>query len=318
MPPEGTSGKNLVADPSEAGMRLDLFVTRHIADASRSAVQRWIRDGLVTLDGKPVRASAAVASGAVVHVARPTTRPSPLEAEPLPLDILYEDDDLIVVDKPAGMVVHPAPGHDRGTVVNALLHRLPQLRGVGGVARPGIVHRLDKGTSGVMVVAKHDAAHRILSRQFHDREVRKSYLALVWGRPAAGLRLDAPIGRDPHERKKMSVRSRRSRQASTTIVQVEPLGDVSLVRAEIGTGRTHQIRVHLAGAHHSVVGDSLYGGTRRKLPPALAAVGRLDRPFLHAHRLELRHPADGRLMVFESPLPEALDRLLTALRNRSV
>jgi 23S rRNA pseudouridine1911/1915/1917 synthase len=239
------------------------------------------------------------------------------EAESLTVPVLYDDEWLAVVDKPAGMVVHPAVGHRRGTLVNALLHQIGGLSGVGGAERPGIVHRLDRGTSGVMVVAKNDEAHRALSQQFQTRTVGKEYLALVWGAPRPGEALSQPIGRDPRHRKKMSSRARRARPAITRILSTEPLGGVSLVRATIGTGRTHQIRVHLSEAGHPVVGDALYGGERRSVPPRLAALAGLDRPFLHAARLTIIHPADGRTMTVDAPLPADLDRVLQALRRAS-
>ena len=244
----------------------------------------------------------------------PTPRP-----EALPLAILYQDRDLIVVDKPAGMVVHPAAGHASGTLVNALLHHVDDLSGIGGEKRPGIVHRLDRGTSGLMVVAKHDAAHEELARQFHDREVEKEYVALVWGVVQAGRRIDAPIGRDPANRKKMSARARRSREAVTRIVarRASPAASLTLAQVAIHTGRTHQIRVHLSAIGHPIVGDSLYGGVRRRVPGDLRAVTHLDRPFLHAARLAFTHPADGRRMEFDSELPEDLQRVLDELRERT-
>ena len=199
------------------------------------------------------------------------------------------------------MVVHPAAGHAGGTLVNALLHHVDDLSGIGGEKRPGIVHRLDRGTSGLMVVAKHDAAHEELARQFHDREVEKEYVALVWGTVQAGRRIDAPIGRDPVNRKKMSAQARRSRTAVTRIVRAEPLGPaLTLAHVAIYTGRTHQIRVHLSAIGHPVVGDSLYGGVHRRVRGDLHAVKQLDRPFLHAARLAFKHPDDGRRMEFTS------------------
>jgi 23S rRNA pseudouridine1911/1915/1917 synthase len=234
--------------------------------------------------------------------------------EALPLPILYQDADLIVVDKPAGMVVHPAAGHDSGTLVNALLHHVTDLSGIGGEKRPGIVHRLDRGTSGLMVVAKNDAAHEELSRQFHDREVEKEYVALVWGEVLAGRRIDAPIGRDPGDRKKMSARARRSREAVTRITRAEPFGRaLTLARVAIHTGRTHQIRVHLSAIGHPIVGDSLYGGVHRRVPGDLRAITHLDRPFLHAARLAFTHPTDGRRMEFESVLPPDLQQVVDEL-----
>ncbi len=247
--------------------------------------------------------------------------PEPLEpiprAEPIDVPILYQDADLAVVDKPAGMVVHPAAGHASGTLVNALLHHLSDLSGVGGEKRPGIVHRLDRGTSGVMVVAKHDRAHEELARQFHDREVEKDYLALVWGVVQAGRRIDTPIGRDPGDRKKMSARARRSREAVTRIVRAEHLNPaVTLAQIAIHTGRTHQIRVHLSAIGHPVVGDSVYGGVHRHVPGDTRAVNRLERPFLHAARLVFKHPTDGRRMEFLSALPQDLQLVLDELRAK--
>ncbi len=239
-------------------------------------------------------------------------RPTP---EPLPLAVIYDDADIVVVDKPAGMVVHPAAGHRTGTLVNALLHHVRGLSGIGGTERPGIVHRLDRGTSGVMIVAKHDRAHRELARQFHDREVEKEYVALVWGRVRAGERLDEPIGRDRRHRQKMSSRSGRARPAVTLITSVEALRGVSLARIRLGTGRTHQIRVHLSEHGHPVVGDALYGGTRSKVAAHLAVTAHLGRPFLHAARLSLTHPITGLPMTFEAPLPRDLVAVLEKLRQ---
>jgi 23S rRNA pseudouridine1911/1915/1917 synthase len=213
-------------------------------------------------------------------------------------------------------VVHPAAGHESGTLVNALLHHVDDLSGIGGEKRPGIVHRLDRGTSGLMVVAKHDAAHEELARQFREREIEKEYVALVWGDVHAGRRIDAPIGRDPSNRKKMSARARRSREAVTRIVRAERLHPMlTLVRVAIHTGRTHQIRVHLSAIGHPVVGDALYGGVHRRVAGDVRAVTHLARPFLHAARLVFQHPADGREMAFESPLPDDLQRILDEIQE---
>jgi 23S rRNA pseudouridine1911/1915/1917 synthase len=245
--------------------------------------------------------------------------PPPADATPaaqaLPLDIVYEDHDLLVVNKSAGMVVHPAAGHADGTLVNALLHAVQDLSGIGGERRPGIVHRLDRDTSGLMVVAKNDAAHVALTQQFHDREVDKEYVALVWGVVQSGRRIDVPIGRDPVHRRKMSARARRARTAVTRVTAAERLRGVSLLHVAIATGRTHQIRVHLSAIGHPIVGDRLYGGTRRFLPADLRALKRLPRPFLHAARLSFRHPADGRRMEFTAPLPDDLQTVLDALHT---
>ena len=299
------------------GLRLDRYLASVLAEHSRSQIQRLIKDGQVQLDGRPAKANHAVKVGQAISLEIPEPVDSTLTPEALPLPIVYQDHDLLVVDKPAGMVVHPAAGHSSGTLVNALLHHVDDLSGIGGERRPGIVHRLDRGTSGLMVVAKHDAAHEELARQFHDREVEKQYLALVWGGVSAGRRIDEPIGRDPSNRKKMSARSRRAREAVTRIVRAEPIGNaLTLVLVAIYTGRTHQIRVHLSAIGHPVVGDALYGGVRRRVPGDIRAVGHLDRPFLHAAYLAFTHPVDGRRMEFTSELPADLQRVLDELRPK--
>jgi 23S rRNA pseudouridine1911/1915/1917 synthase len=304
--------------PEDAeGSRLDRFLASALAGRSRSQIQRLIKDGAVRLDGRAARANQLIRAGQTVEMDAPEPAPSPVEPEALPLVVRYEDADLLVVDKPAGMVVHPAAGHDRGTLVNALLHHVKDLSGIGGEKRPGIVHRLDRGTSGLMVVAKHDRAHEALARQFHDREVEKEYSALVWGEVVAGRRIDEPIGRDPSNRKKMSARARRSRAAATRIVRAEPFGRaLTLVQVAIHTGRTHQIRVHLSAIGHPIVGDALYGGVHRRVAGDLRAVLHLERPFLHAARLAFAHPSDDRRLEFTSPLPEDLQHVVDELRAR--
>jgi 23S rRNA pseudouridine1911/1915/1917 synthase len=314
-PDSSNHEERLVADAEEAGLRIDVFLARRLPSLSRSQIQRLIKAGHITAGDRPIKTSALVTPGLAVRVVLPAAEPADPIAESLPIEILYDDADVVVINKPAGMVVHPAPGHPRGTLVNALLHHVSGLSGIGGKERPGIVHRLDRGTSGVMVIAKHDRAHRDLSRQFRDRTVVKEYIALVWGRVATGQTLDQPIGRDPRDRRKMSSRAPRGRNAITTVLVVEVLGALSLVRLAIGTGRTHQIRVHLSEAGHAVVGDALYGGVRRRLPPALAPVTRLERPFLHAAQVEFDHPADGRRLSFRAPLPDDLADTLLALRR---
>jgi 23S rRNA pseudouridine1911/1915/1917 synthase len=296
-----------VVEPEHEGLRLDRFLAAEVPHQSRSQIQRLIEAGHVALPrAKVVKANVALREGDVVTVELPDVEPSTLEAEDIPLEIFYDDADVVVVNKPAGMVVHPAAGHGTGTLVNALLHHVKDLSGVGGEMRPGIVHRLDKGTSGVMVVAKHDVAHQALARQFHDREVEKEYVALVWGIVHARKRIDTPIGRDPGNRQKMSSRARRSRTAVTRVTWARHLPGVSLLRVAIFTGRTHQIRVHLSAIGHPIVGDALYGGVRRRVPGSLRAVLRLDRPFLHAERLAFTHPGTGDRMEFTAPLPANL------------
>jgi 23S rRNA pseudouridine1911/1915/1917 synthase len=301
-------------------LRLDRFLVSMVA-LSRSQIQRLIKDGCVRVAGKAAKANHPVKQGQEISIEVPELiDPAPLP-EALPLPIVYQDRDLIVVDKPAGMVVHPAAGHATGTLVNALLHHVDDLSGIGGEKRPGIVHRLDKGTSGLMVVAKHDKAHEELARQFAEREVEKEYLALVWGEVMAGRRIDAPIGRDPNNRKKMSStesnRARRTRAAVTRIVRAEHFGRMlTMTQVAIHTGRTHQIRVHLSAIGHPIVGDALYGGVHRRVAGDLRAVTHLDRPFLHAAHLVFHHPEDGRKMDFTSAMPEDLQKVLDELREK--
>ena len=300
------------------GIRLDRFLVSVLPNRSRSAIQRLIREGQVQIAGRAAKPNQPVKVGQQVSLAIQEPVDPELEPEPLPLPILYQDNDIVVVDKPAGMVVHPAAGHASGTLVNALLHHVDDLSGIGGEKRPGIVHRLDRGTSGLMVVAKHDAAHEDLARQFHDRRVEKEYVALVWGEVQAGRRIDAPIGRDPENRKKMSARARRSRDAVTRVVRATRFTRaLTLVHVAIQTGRTHQIRVHLSAIGHPVVGDPLYGGVRRRVPGDIRAVLHLERPFLHAARLAFDHPSDHRRMQFTSELPDDLQHVLDGLQASS-
>ncbi len=298
------------------GLRLDHFLTALLPGRSRSQNQRLIREGLVRVGPKVGRTSTAVRTGEMVTLVIPPPTPARLLAQALPIEIIYEDADLLVVDKPAGMVVHPAPGHAAGTLVNALLHQTSDLSGIGGEQRPGIVHRLDRGTSGLMVVAKHDASHAELARQFQAREVEKEYVALVWGVVQAGRRIDAPLGRDPAHRQRMSTRARRARSAVTRITKAEHLRGVSLLGVALATGRTHQIRAHLGAIGHPVIGDSLYGGQRRHLPAHLSSLAKLERPFLHAARLGFSHPRDGYRVEFTCDLPSDLEAILSELRNQ--
>lgn len=295
------------------GQRLDRFLVSVLGDFSRSQLQKLIESGAVTVPNRTARANLALHAGNRVQVTLPDVEPSEAVAEALPLEILYQDADIAVLNKPAGMVVHPAAGHASGTLVNALLHHLTDLSGVGGEMRPGIVHRLDRGTSGVMVVAKNDAAHQELSRQFHDREVEKEYIALVWGVVQAGRRIETAIGRDSVNRLKMTSRARRARNAVTRITRAKHLPGVTLCQVAIHTGRTHQIRVHLSEIGHPIVGDSLYGGVHRRVAGDIRAVQRLQRPFLHAARLAFTHPREGHRLEFVTPLPPDLLEVLEAL-----
>jgi 23S rRNA pseudouridine1911/1915/1917 synthase len=300
----------LIVAPEDAGVRIDRYLTGVLAGQSRSHIQKLIKDGKVTVADQTVPANRAVRAGDRIAVEIPELTSATPEPQDLGLDVVYEDPDLVVVNKPAGMVVHPAAGHAEGTLVNALLHQVKDLSGIGGELRPGIVHRLDRGTSGLMVVAKHDRAHAELARQFHDREVEKEYVALVWGVVQAGRRIDLPIGRDPADRKKMSARARRARSATTRVTAALHMPGVTLIHVAIATGRTHQIRVHLSAIGHPIVGDAVYGGVRRRVAGDLRPVLALDRPFLHAGRLVFHHPSDGRKMEFEAPLPADLQSVL--------
>jgi len=306
--------QEFAADADAVGERLDRFLTAQIPDCSRAQIQRLIENGHVTHSRhKKVKPNSDIREGDVIGVELPEAQPSTAQAEDLPLEILFNDADVVVVNKPAGMVVHPAAGNPSGTLVNALLHHIKDLSGIGGEVRPGIVHRLDKGTSGVMVIAKNDDAHKELARQFHDREVEKEYVALTWGLVQQRKRINAAIGRDPKNRVKMSTRAGRARHAVTRVTWSRDLKGVTLVRVAIATGRTHQIRVHLSAIGHPIVGDALYGGVHRRVPHPLRAVTKLTRPFLHAERLVFTHPRTGERMEFTAPLPADLEAVVAEL-----
>jgi 23S rRNA pseudouridine1911/1915/1917 synthase len=301
----------LVVTLEQVGERLDKALAAKLPAFSRAQIQKMIREGQVRMGGAAVKGSLRLMGGERVAVSIPPVEETDLVAQPIPLDILYEDDDLILVNKAAGMVVHPAAGHESGTLVNAVLAHCPDLPGIGGERRPGIVHRLDKETSGLILVAKNDNALRFLQAQFKKRTVEKVYLALCEGHFRAGEALiDAPIGRDPRNRKRMAVippnASAQSRPAQTRVSVVDYYGpNHSLLECRPLTGRTHQIRVHLAFAGHPIVGDEVYG--RRKQTIALS------RHFLHAAGLTFMRPSDGREMSFRVELPEELRAILEKL-----
>jgi 23S rRNA pseudouridine1911/1915/1917 synthase len=313
-----STSRQLHVGDDGAGARLDRWLAEQLPDLSRARLQALIEDGHVLLDGRPAKASARIKAGQrlVVEV------PAPVDAAPrpqdIPLAVVYEDPHLLVVDKPAGLAVHPGAGRPDGTLVNALLFRVRDLSGIGGVLRPGIVHRLDRGTSGLLVAAKDDVTHRGLAAQFAARTVEKEYLALVLGVPARREgHISAAIGRHPVQRKRMSVSPRVGREALTSYRVEEALDGAALLRVRIHTGRTHQIRVHLASLGHPVAGDREYGGTRT--PPSRRARSRerlssLTRPALHAARLSFTHPSTGERLTFESPLPPDLAEVLEGLR----
>jgi 23S rRNA pseudouridine1911/1915/1917 synthase len=308
-----------VVEADAAGARLDRFLAERLPDLSRARIQAVIDDGGVRVDGREAKPSLRLKAGASVAVTVPEPEPALPQPEDIPLRIVHEDAHLLVVDKPAGLVVHPGAGARSGTLVNALLHHVRDLSGVGGVLRPGIVHRLDKGTSGLIVIAKDDRTHRALAHQFAQRTVRKEYVAIVLGTPArATATIDRPIGRDPVHRRRMAIDAPRARAARSTYVVRERLDGAALLDVLIHTGRTHQIRVHLASIGHPVAGDDLYGGTRApssRSPAARDALAALARPALHAARLELDHPATGARLVLASPLPPDLEALLVQIRQ---
>ena len=294
------------------GERLDAFVASRIETLSRSRAAQLISDGHVTVNERIPKKSEKVSAGDIVLVTLPAPEPSSVTPEDIPLNIIYQDEDLIVVDKPAGIVVHPAVGHARGTLVNALLHHIKDLSGIGGVMRPGIVHRLDRDTSGLMIVAKNDESHRALSAALKKRDIRRRYLVAAWGHLAAEEQeVDAPIGRSPHDRKKMAVVAT-GRPAVTRFRRLEKWKNADLLKAELQSGRTHQIRVHLLSIGHPVVGDELYSpagergisGPAQKWARELAR--RTPRQFLHAAELAFRHPRTRAVMRFSSELPPDL------------
>jgi 23S rRNA pseudouridine1911/1915/1917 synthase len=298
---------------TDAGKRLDAFLHERLPEFSRSRLQSWVKEGRVSVGGNLVRPSYLLHGGEEVSVDPAALPPLKAQAEELPLKILYEDADVVVVDKAAGMVVHAGAGHASGTLVNALLHHFGTLSSVNGDIRPGIVHRIDKETSGVLVVARTDEAHRALAAQFESRQVEKVYLALVHGKvsPASG-RVTAPIARDPVRRTRMTGKLGNGRTAITDYRVLEELGKFTFLEVRIGTGRTHQIRVHLASLRHAVVGDRLYGA-----PVAIPGFPPFERFFLHAHRLRFRSPATGEWITVESPLPPAFKQLLDQLRTNA-
>lgn len=301
---------------THAGERLDRAVALVHPELTRSRARRLIDDDRVWMNGRPGRPADRVSVGDRIDIELPDPRAADLEAQPIDLDVLYEDADLIVVNKPAGLVIHPAAGNPDGTLVNALLHYCADLSGIGGVERPGIVHRLDKDTTGVIVAAKNDRAHLGLSLAFRRRSVEKAYLAVCYGTPADDrVVVDAPIGRHARDRRQMAVNDD-GRPARTLVEIRERLTGAALLTCRLVTGRTHQIRVHLAHIGHALVGDPLYAGRQwRNLPAALQATCRdFPRQALHAWRLGFDHPVTRHHMTFEAPVPDDMARLVERLR----
>ncbi len=321
-----------VVTEADASRRLDSFLADRFPDASRVRIQRGISDGLAKVQGTARKPSYKLRADQVVEFQLPPPPAEGPQAEPIALDVLYEDDSIAVVNKPAGMVVHPAKGHWSGTLASALVHHFQELSQYGGPSRPGIVHRLDRDTSGVLVVAKTDAAHANLADQFQDRTVRKEYLAIVSGCPDRDRdQIDFPIGDHPTQRERKALRADHSssREAQTFYEVAERFKGISLIRAMPKTGRTHQIRLHLTHIRCPVMCDKLYGGRSRMTAGELRTFCRdkslaenlpdeqqlLDRQALHAHRLTFAHPTSGQELAFEAPLPEDMQRLLLILSN---
>ena len=293
------------AGPADEKKRLDVFLASQQAELSRSRIKKLIEDHHVTINGQPARVSTPLKTGDRVRLDLPDAVPQEVTAEAIPLAVVYEDEHLIAIDKPAGMVVHPAPGHRSGTLVNALLAHCRDLSGIGGVERPGIVHRLDKETSGLVLAAKTEAAHRALAKQFKDRKIKKVYLALVRGRMEQDRgTIDLPIARHRTHRQKMTGDKERGRDAQTAYEVVERRPGFTSLRLFPKTGRTHQIRVHLASMGHPILGDKIYGGKAGPGAPSMT------RQALHAHRLELSHPISGKPLALVAPMPSDMAKIL--------
>ena len=308
-----TSERTWTVSDAEAGERLDAHVGTRAGGLSRSRAAVLIESGDVTVNGRLAKKSSAVNAGDVIRLKVPEPEDSSVEAEDIPLRIVHQDADLAVIDKPAGLVVHPAPGHYSGTLVNALLHHMEDLSGIGGVKRPGIVHRLDKDTSGLLLIAKHDESHRALSEALKRRDIRRHYLAAAWGHlEDERMTVDAPLSRSHTDRKRMAVHAT-GRRAVTHFRRLERWLAADLLEARLETGRTHQIRVHLLSIGHPIVGDAVYGGgaARGQSGPHRAWAAELQRrtprQFLHAWRLVFEHPRTGEKMDFRSPLPDDLE-----------
>lgn len=315
-----TNGRSFSFEVAEAGVgqRLDVLIADHLPDCTRSRASALIRDGHVQVNGAPQKPSYRLKAGDAIRGEIPPPSPVRFDPEPMDLDVLFEDDALLAINKPPDLVVHPAPGHPDGTLVNGILHHCPDLPGIRGERRPGIVHRLDKDTSGVLIVAKTERAMSRLAAAFKGRTVEKTYLAIVHGSPGTESgRITLPVGRHPRHRKQMAAGVPGGRAAESRWTVRERYPGAALLRVRILTGRTHQIRVHLSAIGHPVMGDPIYGRRHpdRRLPTTAAdAVRSLKRQMLHAHRLRLAHPETGEPLAIEAPLPSDLAEMLAVLR----
>jgi len=319
MPDEG--GFTIKTAETDSEKRLDSLIADQIPCCSRKLAASLIRKGLIRVSGSAKKPGYRIRAGDVIEGTIPGPETVAFQPEPLKLDILFEDKHIIILNKEPGIVVHPAPGHYTGTIVNGLLHHCPDLEGIGGEIRPGIVHRLDKDTSGVLAVAKNHAAHLHLAAQFKSRNIKKKYLAIVYGdfQEDSGF-INLPIGRHPSERKKMSIHSRKTRTAETHWKVRERFERITLLELEIKTGRTHQIRVHCTAIQHPIVGDPVYGSRRatqriRLLKDRGIPIKNISRQMLHAWRLAIKHPATDQMVSFEAPLPEDMMELMRKLRE---
>lgn len=301
--------QRLTVSPEEAGVRIDKYLAEQLPDITRSYLQKLLKDGSVQMNGKPVKASTKTAAGAVIELTIPEPEEPEILPEDIPLDILYEDSDVILINKPKDMVVHPAAGHYTGTLVNALMyHCKGDLSGINGVLRPGIVHRIDKDTTGVLIVCKNDKAHNALAEQLKEHSITRKYRAIVCGnlKEDEGT-VDAPLGRHPQDRKKMAIVRTGGKRAVTHYRVLERFGNYTYIECQLETGRTHQIRVHMASLGHPLLGDEVYGRVKSPF--------KLEGQTLHAMVLGFIHPTTGEHMEFEAPLPEYFEKLLEKLRR---
>lgn len=306
------------AEALDKDRRIDVYLAEKHTSLSRSQIRRLIQEGRVKVNGKTVKASHKIKPNDLISIEVPPPGPLSIQPEKVPFTILYEDTDILVLSKPAGVVVHPAPGRNTGTLVHGLLSYCKDLSGIGGVLRPGIVHRLDKDTSGLMVVAKNDQAHQELARQFKAGEVHKKYLAMVYGNftEKSGT-IEAPIGRHPSQRKKMTVRAKGGKEATTIWEVIRSFNGLTLLELTLKTGRTHQIRVHLASIHHPVVGDAVYTGKRKRMElrnlNVRDIIRGVSRQLLHARELGFTHPRTGCFLKLYAPIPSDMEEIIEAL-----